>query len=212
VDLERFHPQPPDSALRKSLGLGSQGPLIGAVTFLRPEKGMSVLIEAVGRLKKRYSTVECAIIGDGGEKPALLDRIRKLGLEQCVHLVGFRQDVPSLLALLDVVVIPSFEEGIPQSLTQALAMERPVVASAVGGVPEVVEDGVMFLGDCYYPAPRYEEPTDQMLDMALLANLLDENFDHYIDGHNAPMQTRHVRRILRSQSLLARLNGTRPTP
>ncbi|MBA3612030.1 MAG: glycosyltransferase family 4 protein [Nitrospirales bacterium] len=142
VDLERFHPQPPDVSLRKSLGLGNQGPLVGAVTFLRPEKGMMVLIEAVGWLKKRFSTVECVIIGDGGEKPALLDRIRELGLEHCVHLVGFRQDVPALLAILDVVVIPSFEEGIPQSLTQALAMERPVVASAVGGVPEVVQDGV----------------------------------------------------------------------
>lgn len=142
VDLERFHPQPPDASLRKSLGLGSQGPLVGAVTFLRPEKGMTVLIEAVRWLKKRFSTVECVIIGDGGEKPALLDRIRELGLEHCVHLVGFRQDVPALLALLDVVVIPSFEEGIPQSLTQALAMERPVVASAVGGVPEVVQDGL----------------------------------------------------------------------
>lgn len=142
VDLERFHPQSPDASLRKSLGLGNQGPLIGAVTFLRPEKGMTVLIEAVGWLKKRFSTLECVIIGDGGEKAVLLDCIRKLGLEHCVHLVGFRQDVPALLAILDVVVIPSFEEGIPQSLTQALAMERPVVASAVGGVPEVVQDGV----------------------------------------------------------------------
>ncbi len=142
VDLERFHPQLPDASLRKSLGLASQGPLVGAVTFLRPEKGMMVLIEAVGSLKRRFSTVECVIIGDGGERPALLDRIRELGLEDCVHLVGFREDVPSLLAILDVVVIPSFEEGIPQSLTQALAMERPVVASAVGGVPEVVQDGL----------------------------------------------------------------------
>jgi glycosyltransferase involved in cell wall biosynthesis len=142
VDLERFHPQPPDASLRKSLGLGSQGPLVGAVTFLRPEKGMTVLVEAVRWLKKRFSTVECVIIGDGGEKAALFDRIRELGLEHCVHLVGFRHDVPALLAILDVVVIPSFEEGIPQSLTQALAMERPVVASAVGGVPEVVQDGV----------------------------------------------------------------------
>lgn len=142
VDLERFHPQPPDVSLRKSLGLGGQGPLVGAVTFLRPEKGMIVLIEAVARLKKRFSTLECVIIGDGGEKPALINRIRELGLEHSVHLVGFRQDVPALLAILDVVVIPSFEEGIPQSLTQALAMERPVVASAVGGVPEVVQDGL----------------------------------------------------------------------
>jgi glycosyltransferase involved in cell wall biosynthesis len=142
VDLERFHPQPPDASLRKSLGIGSQGPLVGAVTFLRPEKGMEVLIEAVRLLKKTFPALECLIIGDGTEKSALSARVRELGLEYCVHMVGFRQDIPALLTLLDVVVISSFEEGIPQSLTQALAMERPVVASAVGGIPEVVKDGV----------------------------------------------------------------------
>jgi glycosyltransferase involved in cell wall biosynthesis len=142
VDLQRFHPQPPDVSLRKSLGVGIQCPLVGAVTFLRPEKGMEVLIDAVRLIKKTFPAVECLIIGDGAEKPALSARVRELGLEGCVHLVGFRQDIPALLTLLDVVVIPSFEEGIPQALTQALAMERPVVASAVGGIPEVVKDGV----------------------------------------------------------------------
>lgn len=142
VDLERFHPQPPDESLRKNLGVGSQGPLVGAVTFLRPEKGMEVLIETVRLLKNTLPTLQCLIIGDGGEKLTLMARIRELGLEHCVHMVGFRQDIPALLSVLDVVVIPSFEEGIPQSLTQALAMERPVVASAVGGIPEVVEDNV----------------------------------------------------------------------
>jgi glyoxylase-like metal-dependent hydrolase (beta-lactamase superfamily II) len=85
------------------------------------------------------------------------------------------------------------------------------VHAADSTVIKVVEDGVMFLGDCYYPAPRYENPTDQMLDMEMLAKLLDEKYHFYIDGHNAPMQTHHVRRILRSQALLARLNETRST-
>ncbi|MCB8948208.1 MAG: MBL fold metallo-hydrolase [Ardenticatenaceae bacterium] len=85
------------------------------------------------------------------------------------------------------------------------------VHAADSTVVKVINEGVMFLGDCYYPAPRYEEPADQMLDMAMLTNLLDENYNFYIDGHNAPMETRHVRRILRSQALLARLNETRPT-
>ncbi len=84
------------------------------------------------------------------------------------------------------------------------------IHAADSTVIKVVKDGVMFLGDCYYPAPRYEEPTDQMLDMTMLANLLDDHYDHYIDGHNAPMQTRHVRRILRSQALLDRLNKSKP--
>ena len=85
------------------------------------------------------------------------------------------------------------------------------VHAADSTVIKVAEDGVMFLGDCYYPAPAYENPTDQMLDMAMLANLLDDNYDMYIDGHNTPMQTRHVRRILRSQALLTRLNETKPS-
>ena len=82
------------------------------------------------------------------------------------------------------------------------------IHAADSTVIKVVQDGVMFLGDCYYPAPRYIDTDDQMLDMTMLANLLDENYEHYIDGHNAPMQTRHVRRILRSQALLDRLNKT----
>ena len=84
------------------------------------------------------------------------------------------------------------------------------VHAADSTVIKVVEDGVMFLGDCYYPAPAYENPTDQLLDMTMLGDLLDEQVHTYIDGHNTPMQTRHVRRILRSQLLLARLNETRP--
>ncbi len=83
------------------------------------------------------------------------------------------------------------------------------VHAADSTVIKVVNEGVMFLGDCYYPAPRYENPTDQMLDMTMLTNLLDERYSTYIDGHNAPMETRHVRRILRSQALLARLNNSR---
>ncbi len=142
VNLERFHPKPPDASLRKNLGVKSQAPLVGTVAFLRPEKGLEVLIEAVRLLRKTIPAVECLIVGEGGEKATLATLIRERGLEHCVHLVGFRQDIPALLTLLDVVVIPSFEEGIPQTLTQALAMERPVVASAVGGVPEVVQDGV----------------------------------------------------------------------
>ena len=83
------------------------------------------------------------------------------------------------------------------------------VHAADSTVIKVVEDGVMFLGDCYYPAPAYENPTNQLLDMDMLSNLLDEKYHTYIDGHNALMHTRHVRRILRSQTLLTRLNETK---
>jgi glycosyltransferase involved in cell wall biosynthesis len=143
VDLERFQLTSPDASLRKEIGLRCQGPVIGVVAFLRPEKGLEVLIEAVKLMKKTFPVLECLIIGEGGEKLHLLTQIQRLGLGHCVHLVGFRNDIPALLALLDVVVIPSlYGEGVPQSLTQALAMARPVVASTDGGIPEVVKDGI----------------------------------------------------------------------
>jgi glycosyltransferase involved in cell wall biosynthesis len=116
---------------------------VGTIAFLRPEKGLEVLIEAVRVLRKTIPTVECLIVGEGKEKAPLTTRIRELGLEHCVHMVGFRRDIPALLSVLDVVVIPSlFGEGIPQTLTQALAMARPVIASTNGGIPEVIQDGV----------------------------------------------------------------------
>jgi glycosyltransferase involved in cell wall biosynthesis len=143
VDLNRFRLTPPDASLRQKIGLREQGLVIGVVAFLRPEKGLEVLLDAVKLLKNSFPALECLIIGEGGEKRSLLARITKLKLEQCVHVLGFRDDIPALLALLDVVVIPSLSgEGVPQSLTQALAMARPVVASTDGGIPEVVEDGV----------------------------------------------------------------------
>ncbi|WP_420628469.1 MBL fold metallo-hydrolase [Candidatus Leptofilum sp.] len=115
-------------------------------------------------------------------------------------------------AAFEIVLPEIIYEGQEQFQFDGVTLELQHVGgvhAADSTVIKVVEDGVMFLGDCYYPAPRYENPTDQMLDMAMLENLLDENYDHYIDGHNAPMQTRHVRRILRSQALLARLNESR---
>lgn len=115
--------------------------MVGTVSFLRPEKGMDVLIDAMCLLKQKFSQVCCLIVEAGQERQALLEHIRQRKLEDTVLLIGFREDIPELLRIMDVFVLPSLEEGMPQSLLQALATERAVVASSVGGVPEVILNG-----------------------------------------------------------------------
>ncbi|MDH5562556.1 MAG: glycosyltransferase family 4 protein [Nitrospirota bacterium] len=141
VDMQRFHSGPLNVALKEALGIQVDLPIVGTVSFLRPEKGLDVLIDAVSLLQEEHSRVCCLIVGGGQERQRLVEHIRQRNLEKDVVLAGFREDIPELLNLMDVFVLPSLEEGMPQSLLQALAMERAVVASAVGGVPEIVRDG-----------------------------------------------------------------------
>ncbi|MDX1412009.1 MAG: glycosyltransferase, partial [Nitrospirales bacterium] len=140
VDVCRFRPSLSNEKLKEALGFERKQRLVGTVTFLRPEKGTHILIEAMGLLRNEFPLLRCLIIGSGPEQRKLVQQIRDRSLESVVVLAGFRQDIPDLLNLLEVFVLPSLEEGMPQSLTQALAMECPVVASAVGAVPEVVKD------------------------------------------------------------------------
>ena len=141
VDMKRFHSGSLDVALKESLGIQFGQPVVGTISFLRPEKGLDVLINAVSLLQKEFSRVCCLIVGTGQEQQKLLEQIRQKQLDGSVVFTGFREDIPELLHVMDVFALPSFEEGMPQSLLQALAMERAVVASAVGGVPEIVQDG-----------------------------------------------------------------------
>lgn len=141
VDMKRFQPRGPGVDLKEGLGIRVGQPVVGAVSFLRPEKGLDVLIDAISLLRKEFSRVCCLIVGTGQEHQKLLEKIRQQQLDEVVVLPGFREDIPELLNMMDVFVLPSLEEGMPQSLIQALAMERGVVASSVGGVPEIIRDG-----------------------------------------------------------------------
>jgi glycosyltransferase involved in cell wall biosynthesis len=96
-------------------------------------------------VRKYYGKVPDAwflLVGDGPLRPQLEQKAVALGLGDRLRFLGFRQDLECVMALLDLFVLPSYaNEGVPQALLQALAMERPVVATAVGGIPEVITSG-----------------------------------------------------------------------
>jgi len=141
VDLKNFYPREPDRELKKKLGIPDGNQVVGSVAFLRAYKGVDVFLRAIASLEKENPHVTYLIIGSGEERETLECLASDLRLASQVCFLGFRNDIPHLLSIMDVVVLSSIDaEGIPQVLTQALAMERPVVATRVGGIPEIIRN------------------------------------------------------------------------
>ena len=137
VDLERFRPVDKGAA-RRALGL-SQGPVVGTVAALVPVKGLEYLLEAAHIVRSEVPEVVLTIAGGGALEGTLRRRAKDLGVE--VRFLGPRKDVSLVLSALDVFVLPSLSEGMGLSLMEAMAAGLPVVATEVGGVPELVVDG-----------------------------------------------------------------------
>jgi glycosyltransferase involved in cell wall biosynthesis len=128
----------PHGDLRRHIGLAADQPLVGVVGRLVPIKGVEVLLDAMTHLRG----VHLAVVGDGEERAALTERARLLGLADRTHFVGWWPDIPGAMSDCDVVALTSRNEGTPVALIEALATARPVVATDVGGVRHVVDDGV----------------------------------------------------------------------
>lgn len=141
VDTERFQARTPDPKLREELGIPPNTPLAGIVAALRPEKNHALFLAAAQRTLEQMPNAHFLIVGDGPQRAAIEALRHELGLEKVVHVAGTRHDIPALLALMDVFVLTSHMEANPVSILEALACERPVVATAVGSVPETVIDG-----------------------------------------------------------------------
>jgi len=125
---------------REALRLNGSQPLVGTVARLSHEKDIATFIEAAARVGACIADVRFVIVGDGPLRRDLEGLTGKLGLRERVIFTGARPDVRELLATMDVFVLPSLREGISVSLLEAMAMERPVVATAVGGTPEIIQD------------------------------------------------------------------------
>jgi glycosyltransferase involved in cell wall biosynthesis len=139
IDLTPYDRTPPEArAIRAQLGLPPEAPVIGTVAMLVPVKRLDVLLAAMETLLRARPDALLVIVGDGGLRPALQQRAEAPPLSGRVHLLGLRDDVPDLLPAFDVFALSSDDEGYPTSLIEAMAAGRPVVATDVGGVPEVV--------------------------------------------------------------------------
>jgi glycosyltransferase involved in cell wall biosynthesis len=142
VDLVRFNPHIPSGRLHRELKLPENTLLLGLIGHLSSEKGQSLFIQAVPEILKQVSEIKVILVGEGPLRSALQGQISALGLNQVVFLLGFRSDIPEILADLDILLSTSFSEGSPGIVKEAMAMGKPVIALNVGGVRELITDGV----------------------------------------------------------------------
>ncbi|MGH2957375.1 MAG: glycosyltransferase [Solirubrobacterales bacterium] len=132
-------PAEPDPAIRNELGVAADGEvLLTFVGRIVPIKRLDLLLEALAIVLDRGGAVRLAVVGDGELRPELEGLARRLGVTQSVSFLGYRRDLARIAAATDVAVLSSDNEGTPVSLIEAAAAARPAVATAVGGVPEVV--------------------------------------------------------------------------
>lgn len=142
IDPEQFHPGL-EPVLRGADGAPVGTPLIGMISVIRSWKGHRYFIEGAKQVAASHPAARFAIAGDGPGLVKLPDLIAAAGLTDRVMVLGHRDDVPGLLASLDALVLPSTaHEGVPQIILQAQLCGCPVIGTRVGGIPEVVEDGV----------------------------------------------------------------------
>lgn len=141
VDIAAIDAARPGLEVRKELGLPEDSPVIGLVARLDHwGKGHKELFEAMSRLRVEYP-LHALIVGGGRRIDEVRTLAAGLGLAEVVHFLGPRRDVPDLLNAMDILVLPSYSEGVSLALLEAMAVGLPVVATAVGGTPEVVTDG-----------------------------------------------------------------------
>jgi glycosyltransferase involved in cell wall biosynthesis len=155
IHVDRFRAPPEHGrAFLQSFFAQPRTFLVGAAGRLSPEKGFDVLVEAAEAVIEAHPDVGFVLFGDGSLRSALTRRISRRSLERHFVLAGFRADLDRWMASFDLTVLPSYTEGLPNVVLESLAARVPVVASAVGGTPEVVDDGASgFLVPAGKPEP-----------------------------------------------------------
>jgi glycosyltransferase involved in cell wall biosynthesis len=139
VDFAKLAPKRSRDEMRASLGISGDTLLILMVGILRRVKAHEIAFAALNLVKANFPSVRLVVAGDGPRAEHLRALAAELRLQDYVTFLGFRDDVPDLLNAADLFLLTSRSEGVPQGITQALGLGLPVVASNVGGVPELIE-------------------------------------------------------------------------
>ncbi|MBM3877752.1 MAG: glycosyltransferase family 4 protein, partial [Verrucomicrobia bacterium] len=140
IDVDRFSPRAAKAELPTRHGQ-EEWPLVGMVAVLRHAKGHVILVRAARMLRDWGIPVRLVLVGEGPSKQPIEAELVKLDMVNCATFTGHRDDIPNVLRALNVLVIPSLHEGVPQAGLQALACGTPVVGSDTGGIPEIIRHG-----------------------------------------------------------------------
>jgi len=141
IDLKKFSPDTYNRNLRKEWKISEAVPLIGSIGRLVWEKGFEFLINAAPGVLRAVPDAKFLIVGEGPLKEQLIVKSEQLNVRDRIVFAGFRNDIKEIIAALDLLVIPSLSEGFPMVILEAMAMEKPIIASCINGIIEQITDG-----------------------------------------------------------------------
>ncbi len=142
IDLEEFNIDADIPEKKKELGINLSSQVVGSVGRFDEQKGYMFFLEAIPKILESVPDVKFIFVGDGPLQSKLEKLSRKLKVNRNVIFTGIRRDIPEILSVMDIFVLPSIFEGFGIVLLEAMAMGRPVIASRVGGIPEIVAHGL----------------------------------------------------------------------
>lgn len=142
VDAERFAPVADRRAAKQRLGLDPDAPVVGTITRARVRKGYEEFLRASADIRRVHPRTQVVVVGQDTVEQAPRELIASLGFGPDLHLLGLRSDIPDVLAAFDVFVLSSHDEGMSNAVMEAMSVGRPIVATDVGGAPEMIEEGV----------------------------------------------------------------------
>jgi len=142
ADETKFNNKYNVDEVKRDLGLFGRKKIVGIVARLDPIKNHKCLIKAMQIVVKHYPDTILLVIGDGALRDELKAFARESNLLNNIYFLGTRQDIPQLLAIMDIFVLCSISEGLPMTLLEAMAAGKPIIATNVGGIPEIIEHGI----------------------------------------------------------------------
>lgn len=206
LGLDHFVPCSKSDA-RARLGYDAESPLIGVFGRLSKEKGQGIALKVMKILSGSVPNAHLLLVGQGADRTALEETAQRLEIADKVRFTGFAEDVRTMMSACDLVVVPSLKEGFGLTALESMALQRPVVASAIGGLREIVADGetgfLVTPGDAELFAQRIRqliEDKDTSLGMGLLGRArVEENFE-------LSTQTAKLLAIINEQTRLLKLS------
>ena len=218
VDTGRFSPIADVAAVRRELGIGAADPVVGIVAALRPEKNHKLFLEMAARVVQELPAVRFLIIGEGPCRDAIAERAQALGVTSRTMFLGSRDDVPRLLAAMDVFALTSHIEANPVSILEAMSVGRPVVATDVGSIHEAVADGqtgyLVPAGDANRLADRVLQlrvdrgRREAMGAAAREAVVGSWSLDAMVRGYERLIESTYARKICAASAAIAETNAS----
>ncbi|MGL4514478.1 MAG: glycosyltransferase [Lacipirellulaceae bacterium] len=197
VDVERFAPRPHSLRVREELCVSAATPLVGILAALRPEKNHELFLGMAKRVLAKVPDAAFVVIGDGPRRADLESLAAELGIAAAVRFLGNRDDIPDVLAALDVLTLTSHNEANPVSILEGMACGKPVVATDVGSVAQSVLEGrtgrLVAAGDEGAFADRV---TGLLLDPVAARRLGEAGRRHVVENSSLDVMVRGYERLL----------------